>query len=147
MTTAPELPYSDKVLVDVLRELASTEGVAVFTTRPADIAKRLPAHVIAAEKAPLTANVRRITDPRFAARPMIRLRSYAAERSTAGLLAADARRSLMDAWLKPYAPASGSINRVDVLAEPAHDDAEELPDGVWCFTASYAVIIRPPRIL
>jgi hypothetical protein len=141
-----DVPYSDKVLRQVLIDLAETPDVAVFTHRPADIGKRLPAHVVAAAPAPLTANLKRVKDTRFAARPMIVVRSYAADRADAGALAMEARRSLHTAWLKPHTTADGSINRLDVLQEPAEEESEEgLPDGVHVFSASYACIIRPAR--
>lgn len=135
-------PYADAVLRGVLD--AQINDAAVFTERPPDLLKHLPCLVIATEPAALTASLPRI-DARFAARPMLQLRAYAADRRAAGELAMAGRAALMTAWRKPVTTPAGSVNRVDVLAEPAQEDDQSLPDGVTCFTGNYSVIVRPAR--
>jgi hypothetical protein len=142
--SVPTLPYVDAVLRDILNDLTDP-GVHVFTKRPADVVQYLPCLVIAPASVSLTTNLRRI-DARFGARPMFEVAAFAGDRAVAGQLAAAARHALMTAWLKPYTVPAGSINRVDVLQEPAESTDDALPDGVVRFTGGYAAIIRPARV-
>lgn len=142
MTDAQRQPYADRILKQVLA--AGLGDVNVFTERPPELLKHLPCVVVSTEPAALTASLPRI-DPRFGARPMIQVRAYATDRAAAGELAMDARTAFVNAWLKARVVEAGSVNRVDVLAEPAQEDDESLPDGVTCFTGNYALILRPTR--
>jgi hypothetical protein len=117
----------------------------VVSDTAADFTRYLPCLVIAPAAVSLTTNLRRI-DARFGSRPMFTIDAYATDRADAGQLAMSARHALMTAWLKPHAVAAGSINRVDVLQEPAESTDDTVPDGVVRFTCGYSAIVRPTRV-